>query len=309
MTEISKEVIDNYQIRKTKEQKSAFISFLESFATAKGYKFSVEKGDFGCRNIVIGDLSTAKAVYTAHYDTCAEMPFPNFVAPKAQGLIMKYIFILGFAVGIICGFMSTVNPEPEPFKWQIFLYVFGGIVLVNLLIMLFSIFGKANENTANDNTSGVTVLLNIINTLSKEQKPNVAFVFFDLEEVGMIGSSAFARKHKKEIRTKLLVNFDCVSDGEYMLFALREKAKPYKEAFEKAFQSNEKVTVDIATSGVFYPSDQMNFPLGVGVAALKKSKRFSVLYMNRIHTKRDTVYREENISFLTNGAIKLLKFI
>jgi hypothetical protein len=62
--------------------------------------------------------------------------------------------------------------------------------------------------------------------------------------------------------------------------------------------------VDICSKGVFYPSDQANFPEGIGVAALKCTKK-GLLYMDRIHTFKDTVYREENIRFLTEGAIRL----
>lgn len=31
--------------------------------------------------------------------------------------------------------------------------------------------------------------------------------------------------------------------------------------------------------------------------------------MDRIHTHRDTVYREENITYLTEGAIRLVKML
>ena len=41
------------------------------------------------------------------------------------------------------------------------------------------------------------------------------------------------------------------------------------------------------------------------MAALKKSRRFNVLYMDRIHTKRDTVYQAENIAYLKDGCIRL----
>jgi len=66
--------------------------------------------------------------------------------------------------------------------------------------------------------------------------------------------------------------------------------------------------VEVASKGVIYPSDQANFPVGVGVAALKTSKS-GILYMDRIHTKRDTVCREENIEFLRDGAVRLLSMI
>jgi hypothetical protein len=54
-----------------------------------------------------------------------------------------------------------------------------------------------------------------------------------------------------------------------------------------------------------YPSDQAGFPVSVGVAGMKK-KRFVGLYMNRIHTIRDTVMRRENIEYLTDGTLRLL---
>ena len=56
----------------------------------------------------------------------------------------------------------------------------------------------------------------------------------------------------------------------------------------------------MASKGAIYPSDQANFDRGVGVAALKKTKS-GLLYMDRIHTERDTVYMEENMAYLTEG--------
>jgi len=49
----------------------------------------------------------------------------------------------------------------------------------------------------------------------------------------------------------------------------------------------------------------MMFKCGVGVAALKRTAK-GTLYMDRIHTKRDTVYQEENIEFLVDGCITLV---
>ena len=46
----------------------------------------------------------------------------------------------------------------------------------------------------------------------------------------------------------------------------------------------------------FYPSDQMNFPYGVGVAALKRRKK--ILYLDRIHTSKDTVLDQTNVNIL-----------
>lgn len=307
MTEITKEVFDKYQVRKTKEQKSAFILFVKEKAERLGFKVDVEASRSGACNIVVGDVERAKVVYGAHYDTCPRLPFPNFITPKNFFIYLLYQIVLVVAiVGVmLCAMFIT----------DLVLGKFESLAALESLVQLAIYFGfiflmlagPANKHTANDNTSGVTTLLCIMEKMPDELKDGAAFVFFDLEEVGMVGSAAFAKKYKKTMKEKLLVNFDCVSDGENMLFVLRKKAKAHKQLLEEAYVSNEQVKVEVATKGVFYPSDQMMFPCGVGVAALKKTKFLSLLYMDRIHTDKDTVYREENIEFLTEGSIKLLK--
>jgi hypothetical protein len=126
--------------------------------------------------------------------------------------------------------------------------------------------------------------------------------------MGLIGSASLAKTYKKELENTPIINFDCVSDGENILFVLKKGSKHLKKPLEAAFESTESVSVEVTETGVFYPSDQKNFNVGVGVAALKKSKK-GILYMDRIHTKRDTVYREENIEFLKNGAIRFIDLL
>ena len=74
-------------------------------------------------------------------------------------------------------------------------------------------------------TAGVVTLLEIAMSLTPEQREKTAFVFFDNEEKGLFGSSGFYRKHRKHMQAELLVNFDCVSDGDHMLFFPRRQAK------------------------------------------------------------------------------------
>lgn len=308
MTDTTKEIFEKHQIRKTKKQKSTFIDFVEKISDQWGYSHHIEKGMLGARNIVVGDISTAKVIYTAHYDTCPVLPFPNFITPKCLSLYILYQIalvgafflaagLLGVAVGV---FTALIGAE------LIYVYAVAEVIYLLLFLMLF--MGPANKHTANDNTSGVTLLIDIMRDLPSEQRENVAFVFFDLEEMGLFGSASFASAHKAEMKNRLLLNFDCVSDGENIIFALKKGAKPYHQAIESAFEEKDSFKVEVADKGIFYPSDQANFPCGVGVAALRSTKK-GLLYMNRIHTKRDVIYKEENIEFLKNGAIELLNNI
>ncbi len=303
MTETTREIFEKYQVRKNKAQKRAFASYVESLATDYGYSFKIEKGSFGVKNLVVGDPSSAKVVYTAHYDTAPVLPFPNFITPKNILIYILYniaivmaFFAMAFAIGLVVGIIFAMFELTE--------YAYLGIEAICLALLLLMFAGPANKHTANDNTSGVTLLIDIMRELPEDRREDVAFVFFDLEEMGLFGSSSFAVAHKNEMKNRLLLNFDCVSDGENILFVLRKGAKAYRAAIEKAFAEKDGFKVEVADKGVFYPSDQVKFNCGVGVAALRSTKG-GLLFMNRIHTRRDVIYREENIEFLKNGAIEL----
>ena len=312
MTETTKEIFEKYQVRKTKKQRTAFIEYVKQISDRYGYDFKIEKGSFGAKNIVIGNPDKAKVLYTAHYDTCARLPFPNFITPKNFFVYLMYqlLVVAGFvvcslAVGIaltVILMLCNMNADFATDTGIDFAFI------VYLILLFLMILGPANKHTANDNTSGVTTLLDIMTNLPEDLKDKVAFVFFDLEEAGLIGSSSFASKHKNTKKSSLVLNFDCVSDGETMLFALKRTTRKYADILDKAFVSTPDVTVDIAKSA-FYPSDNAVFEGGIGVSALKKSKFFGVLYMDRIHTKRDVIYREQNIEFLKNGAIRLAQML
>lgn len=312
MTETTKVIFEKYQVRKNKKQKAAFREYVKEIADRYGYECKVEKGSFGARNIVIGNPDTAMVLYTAHYDTCPRLPFPNFITPKSFLIYLLYqLLILGlfFAVALAGGFLSGVIIALLPIDEDIAYELIACVPMLIYWVLLFLILdGPANKHTANDNTSGVTTVLDIMAELPQDQRGKVAFVLFDLEEVGLFGSSSFASKHKAIKKNALVINFDCVSDGETMLFALKRTTVKYAELLEKAFISTPDVTVDIAKKA-FYPSDNVSFNGGIGVAALKKSKRFGMLYMDRIHTNKDVIYREENIRFLTEGAVKLAQLL
>lgn len=302
MTATTKEIFDRYEVRKSKKQKTAFIEWLRSVVKESGYEMRVEKGSFGARNIVIGDPEAAKVVFTAHYDTCAVLPFPNFITPKCVAIYLLYqlvlvvgMFAVVFAAAFLGGLISKALILPA--YYIALLAVCGGMIL-----------GPANKHTANDNTSGVTAVLDLMNAMPEILKRKAAFVLFDLEEAGLIGSASFASKHKKTMTNKPLVNLDCVSDGGTVLFCFRKKSKALVEQFRQAFPSDDRVETEFVTKGYVYPSDQANFPCGVGIAAMNKTKG-GMLYMDKIHTSKDRVYREENIAYLVEGCIRLVEKI
>ncbi len=257
------------------------------------------------RNIVIGDPEKAETVFTAHYDTCPVMPFPNFITPLNIPVYILYQLLITVIIylPLVLLMILVVNltkDMPEP--WGLIIYE---VTLLGSLfgVMALLLAGPANRHTVNDNTSGVISVLTLADRIDS---PDVAFILFDNEEKGMQGSAAYAKEHKRIKANTLIVNLDCVSDGDTLLFVPSKKAKEgdfctYLEKNAASVLLGYGKEAKIAgPRGVVYPSDQTQFKNSVGIAALKTSKhRMIGLYMDKIHTKHDTVYDERNINALT----------
>lgn len=305
MTTVSETILKDYQLRRTKEQKLAFIDFLKAHYP----RLTVEEGGlFKNRNIILGDPAKAKVLLTAHYDTCARMILPNFITPKNMVVYLGYSLLICVPFFlVIAGLNWLLHQFTDSFA-----ITYWGSFLPGMALILWTFMGgKPNVNNFNDNTSGVVTVLELYEAMTPEQRQQVAVVLFDNEENGLLGSGWFARKHKKEgLKEKLVLNYDCVSDGDHIMLVQNKAAKKqYGDALAAAFPAREGKTVYLETdSSAFYPSDQKNFPVNVGVAALKK-KKFLGLYMDKIHTPKDTVFDRANIEFLCAGTLDLLNHI
>ena len=292
MTPLSQTILASYQIRKTRKQKTAFIELMQEHYPELKIQ---EGGLLKSRNIIIGNPKKADVVLAAHYDTCAVLPLPNFITPKRPLLTVLYSMLLVIPIFALVLLLNIGLNTLSNMQW---LHYFISVSLYFGLLALL-VLGPANKHTANDNTSGVIALCEIMGRLPEELKDRAAFVFFDHEETGLFGSQFFRKKNKKKMQTKLLINFDCVSDGDYMMFAATKEAqKTYGELFEKAFVSdNGKTIIMDKLEKVYYPSDHAGFPVALAVAALKR-KKFIGYYIDRIHTARDTMFDVQNIDLL-----------
>lgn len=293
MTELSRKILDEYQVRKSRKQKDAFIALIKEHYPETVVETS---GMIKSHNLIIGDVNTAKTVLTAHYDTCARLPFPNFIAPKNIFISLLYSLLLIVPMMVVLFVLNYPVSRLTTSFWVHYWFTLAAA----FAMMALMVAGPANKRNANDNTSGVILLLEVLAQLTEEQRRQTAIVFFDNEEIGLLGSAQFKKRYLKEMETKLLINFDCVSDGDYFLIAETKAAKEkYGEALESTFLSTDTKDVSFCRSEkVFYPSDHIGFPNAVAIAAFHK-KKFIGHYIGRIHTGRDTVFDEENIELLT----------
>lgn len=301
MIETPMDVFRDFPVRKTKKQKQAFREAVQSYAEQLGYPCTVESGSLGSRNLIIGNPSHADYLVTAHYDTCARLPIPNFLTPcnfwpfllwqvVLVLLILGVCILMGLGVGFLTGSGAIGS-------WCGYLMIW--VILALMLI------GPANPSNANDNTSGVVTLLEIAKSMPGNQRKKVCFVLFDLEEAGLIGSASYRKAHKSQTDRQMVLNLDCVGDGDYLtLFPTKRLKKDRKrlKSLYKACGYFGKKSILVHEQGFsFYPSDQANFPWGVGICAL--NKRGKTLYLSRIHTKKDTILERTNVNLLRAALI------
>ena len=301
MIETPMDVFRDFPVRKTKKQKQAFREAVQSYAEQLGYPCTVESGSLGSRNLVIGNPEQADYLVTAHYDTCARLPIPNFLTPcnfwpfllwqvVLVLLILGVCILMGLGVGFLTGSGAIGS-------WCGYLMIW--VILALMLI------GPANPSNANDNTSGVVTLLEIAKSMPGNQRKKVCFVLFDLEEAGLIGSASYRKAHKSQTDRQMVLNLDCVGDGDNLtLFPTKRLKKDRKRltSLYKACGYFGKKSILVHEQGFsFYPSDQANFPWGVGICAL--NKRGKTLYLSRIHTKKDTILERTNVNLLRAALI------
>ena len=300
-------ILSKFQVRKNSTQKALFCSWLFDVLKEHCYEVKIESGGslVKSNNVVVGDPETATVVYTAHYDTCAVLPFPNLIFPQNLLLYLLYqiliavpMFVLAIGAEVLLLFLWDGTP-----MWLAMLVVY----LVLAFCIWWMLAGPANQHTMNDNTSGVAALMEIALSLPEADRRTTAFVFFDNEEKGLLGSSFFKKMHGSKMKNTLVINFDCVSDGDYIHFypnkALK-KNEPILNRLENSFLSNGKKQTEVVKGFCFYPSDQKAFVNGIGVAAMHKGRLG--YWLGRIHTKRDTVFEIENIELLRTGALNLV---
>lgn len=303
------EILLKHEIRKSNKEKTEFIEYLIARLAKSGYvrdeDICIEekgKGLFKSRNIIVGNPEEAQILLGGHYDTCAWCPFPNLMAPISPVLFWGYQILLtimilvptaliGFCAGILADYNGDV--------------AYNTFLLALCALMAQIMVGYRNKHTANDNTSGIITLTRILENLPKEERKKVCVIYFDNEEKGLFGSAFFYKKHKKMVKDKILINFDCVGDGENIVTMANQKSRK-DEKYSLFVDTLNKNAADADVNylckkmkWMMFPSDQMQFQKGIGVCSLKKSP--IGYYVARIHTYLDTKCRGENIEYLTKA--------
>ncbi|CEH32838.1 Peptidase M20, dimerisation domain [Romboutsia lituseburensis] len=267
-----------YGIRFRRNQKLDFIKYAQNIFRQMGYKTYVqEKVElseyvFLNQNLIIGDIEKAKVIMCAHYDT----PFRSLHRYKiiyGKKMLKRDIIKGGIAILAYLIFIG------------ILLILLNCPTTIYLIVITLFILSVPNKENLNDNTSGVLTIFKIAAELKELNSSKVAFILFDNEEWGLIGSKVF-KIQNKDVDNKLFINFDCVGVGDNIVITGDKDSicEAKKIGGNKKGIKGKNILVkemDLSKAN----SDERRFKNRIRFATFHRNKH-EQLYINNIHTKK-----------------------
>ena len=295
MKDYLSELNESIPVRRTPEQHDAIFEYVRSEAEELGLNAEIELLENKHRNIVIGDVESADAVFTAHYDTPACSVIPNLMMPRNPVLGKVYILTISITLALLSLGIAYLIKHFVP-------QIGNAWVILYLALYFGAFFGLMrrgdNKNNYNDNTSGVAAVLSI---MAKKPK-NAAYILFDNEEKGLLGSKAYNKAHKDMMKDKLVINLDCVGNGDNIIVVAKPEAEKhglYSVLKDNLVSNDEYSVYFFPQKGSSSNTDYKSFPTALSVMACKKKNK--IFYTSKIHTVKDTEVNTENITFIAEG--------
>lgn len=165
------------------------------------------------------------------------LPYPAFTAkealfesqPKIATIQLESTWIKKYKSSNVLGYLPAAeNAKTKPFI---------------VLTAHYDHLGRMGKETyfpgANDNASGIGMLLYLAQELKKQRNPNYNYVFiaFGGEEAGLVGSAYFVEHPLLPLeQIRFLLNTDIMGSGEEGITVVN--ATLFKDAFEKLVQIN-----------------------------------------------------------------------
>lgn len=294
---------DKFPVRNSEKQKEAFREWALEEAERDGIENAAEEVNSGHSQLVFGDLSSARVIFSAHYDTPRRALFPNLMLVSEP--VMYWAYNIGVALVMLAAALGAVFAARSLLHLDRHIMAHRFVMLFIYMAVYFGLFflllrGPANRRNRNDNTSGTAAVLTLTRKLKSMN--GVALVLFDDEEKGKKGSKAFAAAYPGIREGALNVNLDCVGNGDTFVFCSTKRAQDHSlfPALRAAAEKTGLPSMFLPAGKGEMNSDHKSFLFGVGVCACRH-KPIVGWFTDRIHTSRDTVADPKNVEKLTDA--------
>ena len=276
--------LNSFKERMKKKSKKSFREYIIKKANQYHLKAEVYPKSKWAKNIVIGDIKTAKVIIGAHYDT----------PPRLPSFLANHLILFNILLGVFIIGLPFILSGVVPSSWVLpsFYSVIG-----LLFAYLLGFIAFPNKHNANDNTSGV---LSVLTLAFFYPRDDVAYVLFDNEEKGLIGSISLSRAlrgmHKK------VIILDCVGRGEHYCF-YHYKKPHFAESVMRSFMQIDDAafSTSLNRGGYLMTSDHLSFQAHDHVGILCFIKHKKKKKMRNIHSHLDKTINFDNIQYICDG--------
>lgn len=187
---------------------------------------------YGISQNIIGKIPAKSSSYNkvflvAHYDSSKAGPMfnPKFVKN------FRFLFLLNFYSMIIITLILFIGIffKNTSFILWIFSLPFVFLLLISILLLIIREIFFAATPGANDNASGVCVMLNVAEEITKNlfEHTEIYFLATGAEEVGMIGMLRFLQRHKDKFKDAYFINLDNLGSGSLKYVIKEGMVKSY----------------------------------------------------------------------------------
>lgn len=164
-----------------------------------------------------------RIIFVANYDTAKNSPLGNSFISRFYNIfyIVAFMCIIAVTALGIAGLGASLlrfSKESIRMMWLVMSPFPAYLLLFTLLILIGEIWGRY-QSGANDNSSGVAVLLYLMGRLSKEPPESVEVwgVATGRGFAGGRGMVDLIKRHRAELKNAYIINLDHVGKGETKL--------------------------------------------------------------------------------------------
>ncbi len=293
--EWNKVLSEKYPVRRTQEQKQAFLMFVTQELEKMGYSVKLENTPvLKNKNLIAGDPDHCRIMLFSNYDTPAHKILPDLRFPGNPFIDMLYQVLNAFLLLMIALAVYLVfNLVSGRTSAVFFLAVYA-------FLLFLQIEGFPNQPNRNAQ-SGLAVLLTVMERLSPEARSSVCFALFDHGEMGHCGAKSFCKSHLQTQYTRLSVEFGPMGVGNELLLVtqkLARKATGYHRVVESLLQCKDFAFQELPVMFSACRSGFRSFSCGMLLMCAKKNT--AGFFLPHLHTKHDNYVDEKQMDILAD---------
>ena len=267
-------------------------------AARKRLAASSERASFNLIGRHEAEEERATLILCAHIDTARASRVPGEALPRIHRLLQRAwlpFIALASALALVRHALGSWLPMPEPLWLVIWRTCFAYAVIFaafELGYMALS-WGKGFSPGANDNASGVAVVLALAERFAVRRPKHLSllYVLFTAEEVGLVGSERFAKGWPLDRGSTYALNLDMVGCGRRLHYVRGSWAFPPRRTDRRLNGLLRRACPGIRGRWYWVGRSDFYSLLGGGIPACslgaEGDRRRDVVY----HTERDTADR------------------